>query len=193
MYKTEVEDIPMVMCVWKKKILVGIGNCLRAYEIGKKKLLRKAQLKNLNSPINTIRTMGERIYTTEVADSFHLYKYKEKQQTFYEIADDVLPRYVTATAILDYHTVIGADKFENIFISRVPQNAEEDVDGNPNSYKFRWQNGYLNGAPFKMQQEASFYVGQIATAIEKSSLANTGSQIIIYSTINGGIAALCPF
>lgn len=31
------------------------------------------------------------------------------------------------------------------------------------------------------------------TSIEKASLATSGSEIIIYSTINGGINALCPF
>jgi splicing factor 3B subunit 3 len=50
-----------------------------------------------------------------------MYKYKVREQTFFDIADDILNRYVTSTAILDYHTIIGADKFENIFISRVPQ------------------------------------------------------------------------
>ena len=50
-----------------------------------------------------------------------MYKYKPREQTFFDIADDVLNRYITSTAILDYHTIIGADKFENIFVSRVPQ------------------------------------------------------------------------
>lgn len=50
-----------------------------------------------------------------------MYKYKPREQTFFDIADDVLNRYITTTAILDYHTIIGADKFENIFVSRVPQ------------------------------------------------------------------------
>ena len=44
-----------------------------------------------------------------------------------------------------------------------------------------------------MEQICSFYVGEIVTSLEKSCLANTGSEIIIYSTINGGIGALCPF
>jgi splicing factor 3B subunit 3 len=41
-----------------------------------------------------------------------------------EIADDILPRWVTASCLLDYHTIIGADKFENFFVSRVPM----DID-----------------------------------------------------------------
>ncbi len=50
-----------------------------------------------------------------------MYKYKKREQTFYDIADDVLNRYTTTTCILDYHTIAGADKFGNIFISRAPQ------------------------------------------------------------------------
>lgn len=85
-------------------------------------------------------------------------------------------------------------------MSRVPQSnfnlildAEEDFENNPNSYKFRWENGYLNGAPFKMEQICSFYVGEIVTSIQKASLATSGTDLILYSTINGSIGALCPF
>lgn len=105
------EDVPYALHGWSEKLLAGIGESLRAYEIGKKKLLRKAELKSLNSPVNSIHSQGERIFATEVADSFHIYKYRAKEQTFYDIADDILPRYITCSALLDYHTMIGADKF----------------------------------------------------------------------------------
>jgi splicing factor 3B subunit 3 len=114
-----------VLYTWKERILAGIGKCLRYYDIGHKRMLRKAEIKNLNSPVNSIKTWGERIYATQVNDSFHMYKYKAREQTFYDIADDVLNRYITTTAILDYHTMIGADKFENIFVSRVPHSKHE--------------------------------------------------------------------
>jgi splicing factor 3B subunit 3 len=32
--------------------------------VGRKRLLRKAEVKNLSSPINTIKTWGERIFAT---------------------------------------------------------------------------------------------------------------------------------
>jgi splicing factor 3B subunit 3 len=44
-----------------------------------------------------------------------------------------------------------------------------------------------------MEQICSFYVGEVVTSIEKAALATSGSEILIYSTINGGINALCPF
>lgn len=43
-----------------------------------------------------------------------------------EIADDILPRYITASTLVDYHTVFAADKFENIFVSRVPLDIDEE-------------------------------------------------------------------
>ena len=54
----------MVLEAWKDKILAGVGNCLRLYEIGKKRVLKKAEVKNLNSNVNTIKVWGQRIFAT---------------------------------------------------------------------------------------------------------------------------------
>lgn len=54
------------------------------------------------------------------ADSVHVLKYRPKDQTFYEVCDDILPRWMSSFQVLDYHTFIGADKFENAFVCRVP-------------------------------------------------------------------------
>jgi hypothetical protein len=32
----------MVLEPWKEQILAGVGNCLRLYDIGKKRMLKKA-------------------------------------------------------------------------------------------------------------------------------------------------------
>ena len=77
-HTTEIEEICLVLHSWEDKILAGVGCCLRAYEIGKKKILRKAEVKNLSSPVNTIKTSGKRIFLTQSTDSFHMYKYKGK-------------------------------------------------------------------------------------------------------------------
>jgi splicing factor 3B subunit 3 len=44
-----------------------------------------------------------------------------------------------------------------------------------------------------MEQISSFYVGEVITSIQKTTLATSGNDIILYSTINGTIGALCPF
>lgn len=53
--------------------------------------------------------------------------------------------------------------------------AEEDFDNNPNTYKFQWEHGYLNGAPFKMEQLCNYYVGEVVTGFQKASLAASGA------------------
>lgn len=42
-------------------------------------------------------------------------------------ADDTAPRYVTSSAILDYDTMAGADKFGNLFVVRLPEKVNEDI------------------------------------------------------------------
>ena len=45
LHKTELEDIPLAVCEFQGKLLVGVGKSLRLYELGKKKLLRKCENK----------------------------------------------------------------------------------------------------------------------------------------------------
>ena len=48
------EEPVLAMQLYENKLLMGVGSALTLYEIGKKKLLKKAELKDLTSPINTI-------------------------------------------------------------------------------------------------------------------------------------------
>jgi splicing factor 3B subunit 3 len=53
-YSTPCEDIPGAFGEIKGKLLAGIGATLRVYDMGLKKLLRKHENKNLNSPVVSI-------------------------------------------------------------------------------------------------------------------------------------------
>lgn len=103
MYSLNIDAIPLVIEPFFKdeKFLIGIGKSMRLYEIGKKKLLLKAEVRNLSSAINQIRTIGKKIYVTFISDSFHLFKYIPEEKTFYDIAEDQLPKFITAMNILD--------------------------------------------------------------------------------------------
>eukprot|EP01015_Nassula_variabilis_P029875 TRINITY_DN6492_c0_g1_i1.p1 TRINITY_DN6492_c0_g1~~TRINITY_DN6492_c0_g1_i1.p1 ORF type:complete len:398 (-),score=68.53 TRINITY_DN6492_c0_g1_i1:87-1280(-) len=192
-HKTPVEDIPYSFCNFKGRLLVSIGNLLRIYDLGKKKLLKKCEYRHFMNPINTINVFGERIFCTDMADSFHVMRYKSKDNQLFEFADDVLPRWITAACVLDYWTVCGADKFENVFICRLPKNVDEDIDEDPLSYKFKWETGYLNGAAFKMEQICNFYTGDLITCLLKTSLVSTSQEVILYGTSSGSIGAFYPF
>jgi splicing factor 3B subunit 3 len=119
MHKTPVEDIPGCMCAFQGRVLITVGRYVRVYDMGKKKLLRKCENKQLPNHIVQVQTMGSRIFACDVQEScfFMRYKYEENQVIIF--ADDTMPRFVTALAIMDYQTVAVADKFGNIVIVSV--------------------------------------------------------------------------
>jgi len=84
-------------------------------------------MRNFQGGINTIEHHGDRIFVTDMSDSFHVLKYRKADNQFFEFADDILPRWVTTTCVLDYSTICGADKFENIFICRIPQDIDDEL------------------------------------------------------------------
>ncbi len=45
LHETEVDGVPMALCPFQGKLLVGAGQILRIYDLGKKKLLRKCESK----------------------------------------------------------------------------------------------------------------------------------------------------
>jgi splicing factor 3B subunit 3 len=93
---------------------------------------------------------GERIFVTDLADSIHVLKFRPKMQTFYEFADDILPRWISSALVLDHRTVVAGDKFENVFVCRLPAQVDDEADDELATYKFKWETGYLNGAAHKV-------------------------------------------
>lgn len=44
-HKTETDDVPLAVMAFQGRLVAGVGKALRIYEMGKKKLLRKAENK----------------------------------------------------------------------------------------------------------------------------------------------------
>ena len=128
-----------------------------------------------------------------MATSVHCFRLKAKEATFHEFCDDVIPRWITSTVLLDHHTIVALDKFQNIFICRVPFNIDEEGEDDHAIYKFRWETGYMNGALNKLQEITSFFIGDLGTTICKASLMVTSNEVILYATSMGSIGVLYPF
>lgn len=45
LHKTELDDVPLAVIGFQGRVVAGVGKALRLYEMGKKKLLRKAENK----------------------------------------------------------------------------------------------------------------------------------------------------
>ncbi|KAJ0408897.1 hypothetical protein ATCC90586_005934 [Pythium insidiosum] len=191
-HTTEIDGIPHAMCEFQGRLLVSVGKALRIYDLGKKKLLRKCENRNFPSVIVDLKATGDRVYASDLRESFHFVKYKKDENQLVIFADDCVPRHITATAVLDYDTIAGADKFGNIFVGRLPSEVSDEID-NPTGNRILWDSGLLNGAPNKLEQIAQFYVGDVVTSLLRTSLVPGGMEAIVYATIMGRIGALVPF
>lgn len=101
-------------------------------------------------------------------------------------------RFVTCLCILDHDTVMGGDKFGNVFVLRLPDGASDDSETAVGA-RALWDQGLLNGAPIKLTMMTHYYLGEAVTAMVKTTLFPGGPEIVIVSTITGGIFAMVPF
>ncbi|CAM9109110.1 unnamed protein product [Choristocarpus tenellus] len=191
-HKTEVPDVPLTMREFQGRLLVGVGKSIRMYDLGKKKLLRKCENKQMPSMVVSLSVVGDRVFAGDQMESCHCFKYRRVENQLVEFADDQVPRYVTKTCLLDYDSIAGADKFGNIFVLRVPSDVSDDVD-NPTGNRLLWDSGHLSGAPNKVQQLSQFHVGEVVTSLQKTTLVPGGAEVLLYTTVTGSIGALLPF
>eukprot|EP01133_Synstelium_polycarpum_P001533 gene1533-1790_t len=192
-YATPVEEVAYAMQSFHGRLLVGVAHMLRLYEMGKKKLLRKCENKSLPNHIVSLHAQGDRVVVGDVQESFHFIKYKKVDNQLYVFADDTAPRFITASAMLDYDTVAGADKFGNIFVTRLPASVSDEVEDDPTGSKLRFETGHLNGAPHKLETVINFYVGDTVNHLSKTPLVVGGAEVLLYTTLGGAIGALIPF
>merc|ERR1711871_614071 len=120
-------------------------------------------------------------------------KYRRADNMLHVISDDICPRWMTSATVVDYHTVIGADKFENLFVARVPESVANDEGGDTSGLRLKADTAYLTGSTPKLEHVVQFHVGDTVTAIEKTTLVQGGSELICYSTLLGAIGAFYPF
>lgn len=88
----------------------------------------------------------------------------------------------------------GVDKFENLYVNRLPAGCEDDAEDDPTLTKFKWENGCLNGAAFKMDAICQFYMGEMGTQIIKTQMnPQSGNEMVLVSSTMGSVTAFIPF
>lgn len=192
-HKTQMEELPGAIASFQGRALIGVGKYLRIYDMGKKKLLRKCENKHIPNFIVGIHTMGNRVLVADIQESFHFVRFKRQENQLIVFADDTSPRWITASCLLDYSTVAGADKFGNITIIRLATDISDEVDEDPTGNKALWDRGVLNGASQKAEVVVNFHIGEIVTSLQKATLIPGGSESLVYTTLCGGIGMLVPF
>jgi splicing factor 3B subunit 3 len=133
-----------------------------------------------------------RVFVSDVSESVHVLKYKPDDNQLYIFADDVLKRYTNSFCLLDEDTVAGVDKFENLYVVRVPAGIEEDAEDDPTASKFKWESGALNGAQSKMESICQYFMGETGTCLQKVQTAK-GNELLYVATTMGSLVAFYPF
>ncbi|KAF5207470.1 Splicing factor 3b subunit [Thalictrum thalictroides] len=193
LHKTQVDEIPLALCQFQGQLLAGIGPMLRLYDLGKRRLLRKCENKFFPNTIISIHTYRDRIYVGDIQESFHYCKYRREENQLYVFADDCVPKWLKASCHVDFDTMAGADKFGNVFFTRLPQDLSDEIEEDPTGGKIRWEQGKLNGAANKVDGIAQFHVGDVVMCFQKASFILGGGECIIFATVMGCLGALHAF
>lgn len=192
MHKTSCEAIPRSMCAFQERLVVGMDRIVRIYDLGKKKLLRKCESKQIPNMVVSIVSDSNRLFVADSQESFTFMKYRKVENVLSVFADDTYPRYIVSSGVVDYNTIAGGDKFGNISVLQLPEDVNDDLDDDPTGTKSLWDRGWLGGASQKAENIATFHVGEIVTSIQRTSLTLGRAECILYTTISGSIGALIP-
>lgn len=190
---TPVEDQPYCFCPFEGRLLAAVGNKLKIYALGKKKLLKKCEYKDIPTAIVSIKVTGNRIFASDIRESVLVFYYDINQNLLRLISSDIIPRWITCSELLDHHTIIAADKFDSVFILRVPEETKQEEYGIANKC---WYGGDISNTPNrnrKLEHIMSFHIGETVTALQKVKLSPLGTECIIYATLMGTIGVFIPY
>lgn len=192
LHRTQVDDGPVLaLSHFQGRLLVGVGKSLRFYEMGKRQLLRKCELRGLPTFVKTIQTVGDRAFVGDMMQSIQIVRYDATTNRLVLVAKDASPRPIVSQELLDWNTVAVGDKFGNVSILRLPRGADTgtiDLTGQ----RALWDSSRDDATP-KMELLCHYYVGEVVTSMTRSSLVAGGAESLIYVTVSGRIGAFVPF
>ncbi|KAG0056642.1 Splicing factor 3B subunit 3 [Gryganskiella cystojenkinii] len=191
-HKTPVDEAPQALLHFQGRLLAGVGKALRIYDLGKRKLLRKCESRAIPTGIVTLHNQGGRIVIGDVQESIHYASYVASENKIVVFADDKAPRWITCSSMIDYDTVAAGDKFGNFFVTRLPSKLSQEIDEDEAGSKSVGK-GYLHGAAHKADLVSHYHVGDILTSLAKTSFVAGGRELIMYTSLMGGVGIFIPF
>mmetsp|Transcript_10804 Transcript_10804/g.16593 ORF Transcript_10804/g.16593 Transcript_10804/m.16593 type:complete len:1302 (-) Transcript_10804:89-3994(-) len=192
-HKTKVDDGPVLsLAHFQGRLLVGIGKTLRLYEMGKRQLLRKCELRGFPTMIKNLQTAGDRAFCGDMLQSVQIVRYDATANRLVLVANDPTPRPITAQELLDWNTIAVGDKFGNVSILRLPRGAESASAVDLTGQRALWESSRDDHTP-KLEVLCNYHVGEVVTNMTRASLVAGGAESLIYVTVTGRIGALVPF
>lgn len=193
-HKTKVEVPPRALLAFQGRLAAGVGPDLRIYDLGMRQLLRKAQaLKAVPNLLVGLQTQGSRIICSDVQESVTYVVYKFQDNALIPFIDDAISRWSTATAMVDYETTAGGDKFGNLWLVRCPSKVSDEADEEGSGAHLIHERGYLGGTPNRLESMVHFFAQDIPISIQKTTLVPGGREVILWGGLQGTIGILVPF
>lgn len=192
-HKTKVEDPPLALLAFQGRLLAGIGSTLRLYDLGMKQLLRKCQAPVVPKTIVGLQTQGSRIVVSDVRESVTFVVYKFQENVLIPFVDDSIARWTISTAMVDYETVAGGDKFGNLWMMRCPTKVSEQADEDGSGAHLVHERGYLQGTPNRLELMVHYYTQDIPTSLHKAQLVAGGRDIVVWTGLQGTVGMFIPF
>lgn len=189
-HKTILDGPVTAMISFEGKLLVGVKSSLRLLDLGQKQMLRKSftETNFLRRPTQ-MAYLGESIVVVgDSSESVSYFKFDVAKNQFELLCSDVMKRQVTAFKMLDFSTLIGGDKFGNIFVSRLPDDLRTQLN---NNVLLRFNDDALD-ASSKLQSKCEFYVEDIPTSFSKGTFVVGGKESIVYTGLRGTVGLLIP-
>ncbi|KAG0680909.1 pre-mRNA-splicing factor rse1 [Pichia californica] len=195
LYNTEFSHPVLAMRSFQGRVVVGFGDEIGIYELGKLQMLRKSGLKmGVNGVTNIvdIQTSGFRLYVSDIRSSVQIVVYDINSNILVQLVDDTINRHITRSLILDHDTVIVGDKFGTLTVLRNPipdlevekfQQMNKKIRGGVN-YNNTWNDR------IKFDMLMSFYVGDVITGLFRGKIGIGGEEVVLYTGINGTIGSL---
>ncbi|OAA57849.1 nuclear mRNA splicing factor protein [Niveomyces insectorum RCEF 264] len=192
-HKTKVEEPPTALLAFQGRLLVGVGTMLRIYDLGLKQMLRKAQGEVASKLIVSLQAQGSRIVVGDVEEGVTYVVYKPGVNKLLPFVDDTIKRWTTCTAMVDYQSVAGGDKFGNLWILRAPDAVSAAADEPGSELQLVHARSYLHGAPHRLALMAHTYTQDVPMSICKTGLVVGGQDVLLWNGIQGTLGVLVPF
>ena len=222
-HATAVTDVPLALSPFpaEQLLAVGVGNALRFYELGLRKMLLKCENKLFKSPITRIHSVdATSLFVCDANQGMFAVAYSKTllqtnamgqsiaaaaapsvpgttATTFSRkleiVAHPYVPRHVYSSCLVDSSSLILGDRFGNLAFSRLGASAIERIALNPAGLvRVSSAGQVIRQDTVLLSDMANFHVGEMVTAMSKCVLSPGGSEVVVYSTIMGSIGIILP-
>ena len=192
LHRTPVEAPPLALAAFRGRLLVAVGASARLYDLGKRKLLRKAETRVAPALVVRVAVVGDRAFCGDALHGVSLVRYARERNALVVVAEDAAPRGVTALAALDYDTVAVADKCGGVTVLRAPADADAAGDAAAGGAARALLGEAAGGGAAALAPVARYHVGDVVTALRRAALGAGGAEVVAYATVSGAVGALAP-